>query len=92
MKCKKLKTTYVDDEGNRRWDPAAVCPVHDVPCCLATLNKLCPGRLYDDKVPCRAYTCGTCKKEVPWAFGAGDRHFRDCDDCAVKKFKKEDAA
>jgi len=66
-----------------------LCPVHYVPCSIAILNKRCSGRLYDDLVPCRAFTCGTCGKEVPYAFGASDEHPDDCNDCAVKKLKKE---
>jgi len=60
----------------------------------------CSGRIYPldlqdmgemiiEPQECRTFQCGTCGKNVPWSFGCGDEYLDDCDDCAVKKMKKE---
>ena len=59
--------------------------------------KGCVGYLYpqdvpDEPVECPTFKCATCGKNVPWSFGCGDKHENDCDDCAVKKFEKEEVA
>ena len=30
------------------------------------------------------YVCAGCKRTVPWCFGAADKYFDYCDDCAVR--------
>lgn len=36
------------------------------------------------------YECKSCNRVVPWCFGASDKYWEYCDDCAVKLFEKED--
>ena len=54
----------------------------------------CPGDLYpqltaDEPAECPTFHCGTCGKNVPWSCGCGDEYGDDCDECAVKKMKRD---
>jgi hypothetical protein len=57
--------------------------------------KGCQGYLYpQDDVPneppeCRTFECATCRRNAPFSFGCGDEYLDDCDDCAVKKLRRE---
>ena len=37
------------------------------------------------------YECKLCKRTVPWCFGASDKYWEYCDDCAVKLFEQEES-
>lgn len=36
------------------------------------------------------YVCASCKRTLPWCFGAADEYFDYCDDCAVKLTEAEE--
>ena len=47
-------------------------------------GDICGLRL-DGTPRIKRYRCRTCKRRVPWCFGAADQHPHDCDDCWAEK-------
>lgn len=80
----RTNKTITDKDGNQRWNPKALCPVHDLTCEEARKTKRCKGGNPDRELTCKVFTCAQCTKVQPYEYGAADENPSICDDCAVE--------
>ena len=77
----RANKTIKGPDGEKRWNPKAVCPAYEMMCEKACLRKTCRGGTPDLDKTCLTFICVQCCRAVPYSFGAADRLPGCCDDC-----------